>query len=197
MSRHERERAAGRKASASGRFVLRLDPALHSQLRGAAAQCGVSLNEYCSRKLAAPTSSCMADQGLAAAVSRASSLFGDRLIAVAAFGSWIRGEAAATSDIDLLVVLDARVALTRALYRRWDEGPVTALGRRVEPHFAHLPDPTVVVGGVWAEVALDGVVLFERELQLSTRLALVRRQILSGRLVRRIAHGQPYWAEVA
>jgi hypothetical protein len=138
------------------------------------------------------------DAGNAAdAVRRAASLFADDLVGIAAFGSWVRGEAAATSDVDLLVVIDSRVPLTRDMYRLWDEAPVTWGDRPVEVHFAHLPDPGTVTGGVWAEVAMDGIVLFERRLGLSRNLALVRRAILSGRLVRRLAHRQPYWTEVA
>jgi len=53
------------------------------------------------------------------------------------------------------------------------------------------------VAGIWAEVALDGLVLFEQGLRLSTRLVQVRREIAAGRIVRRVAHGQPYWTGVA
>ena len=45
---------ARRKTSASGRFVLRLTPELHAELQAAAKQSGVSLNEFCARKLSAP-----------------------------------------------------------------------------------------------------------------------------------------------
>ena len=51
--------------------------------------------------------------------------------------------------------------------------------------------------GLWAEVALDGLVLLEREWSLSEHLARVRRAIAAGRLVRRVVHGQPYWRETA
>jgi hypothetical protein len=51
--------------------------------------------------------------------------------------------------------------------------------------------------GLWAEAAIDGIVLFERGTQVSARLAQARRDIVAGRLVRRVVHGQPYWAEVA
>jgi hypothetical protein len=124
-------------------------------------------------------------------------MFEDRLLGVVLFGSYARGEAGTASDVDLLVVVDQRVPLTRSLYREWDAGPVTWDDRRVEPHFVHLPQPTAVTGGVWAEAALDGIVLFERRMAVSRRLADVRRHVLSGRLVRRMVHGQPYWAEVA
>ena len=181
---------------ASGRFVLRIEPGLHQALRAAARECGVSLNDYCARRLAAPANCCEAGDA-ARALQRAVVLLGDALVGVVAFGSWVRGEAGVTSDVDLLVVVDGRVALTREIYRRWDDAPVLWDGREVEPHFVHLPDAGAVTGGVWAEAAMDGVVLFERRLSVSRRLAAVRRHILSGRLVRRRVHGQPYWAEVA
>jgi hypothetical protein len=195
-ARRHRAKRIRERPRASGRFVLRIEPALHEALRTAARECGLSLNDYCSRKVAAPANGCDLDDA-AHAVRQATALFGDTLIGLIVFGSWVRGEAAATSDVDLLIVLDSRVALTRNLYRRWDGAPVAWDGRVVEPHFVHLPDPGAVTGGVWAEAAMDGVVLFERALRVSRRLALVRRHILSGRLVRRLVHGQPYWTEVA
>jgi hypothetical protein len=181
----------------SGRFLLRINPGLHAALREAAAAQGLSLNDYCARKLAAPAGSLAAGGDAGRAVERAAELFGASLVGVIAFGSWTRGEAADTSDIDVLVVLDCRVSLKRELYRTWDEAPLAWNGRPVEPHFVHLPGPEEGLTGIWAEVALDGIVLFERDLRLSTRLAQVRHEILSGRLVRRMAHGQPYWAEGA
>jgi len=194
--RDHRVRTDTRRTGASGRFVLRIDPGLHEALRKAARECDLSLNDYCARRLAAPAGGCHAGDA-ARAVARAASLFGDRLVGVAAFGSWVRGEAATTSDVDLLVILEDDVSLTRELYRRWDETPADWAGHPVEAHFVHLPAPDAVTGGVWAEAAIDGVVLFERRLAVSRRLAAVRRHILSGRLVRRVVHGQPYWAEVA
>jgi hypothetical protein len=99
--------------------------------------------------------------------------------------------------VDLLVVVDRSVALTRALDREWDEESVSWEGRRVEPHFVHLPEEGRVAAGLWAEVALDGIVLFECGLAVSKRLAAVRRDIVAGKIVRKTSHGQPYWAEVA
>lgn len=99
-----------------------MDPGLHGALRAAAGAEGVSLNEYCTRKLATP---------------------------------------GAIAD------------------------PVT------------LPPAGRRVLGVWAEAAIDGVVLFERSLEVSRRLAGVRREIADGRIRRRTVHGQPYWVEAA
>jgi hypothetical protein len=92
---------------------------------------------------------------------------------------------------------DRQLRLSRALYARWDERPVEWDGRPVEPHFVWLPDPAEPASGLWGEVAVDGVVLFERALLVSAALVRIRRQILAGRLVRRLVHGQPYWSEVA
>jgi hypothetical protein len=66
-------------------------------------------------------------------------------------------------------------------------------GHAVEPHFVTLADPGRVVAGVWAEAALDGIVLLDPDLRLSRRLIRVRHDIMTGRIVRRTAHGQPYW----
>jgi len=177
--------------------VLRIPPDLHAVLRRAAKGAGLSLNDYCARKLAAPLGNLTAFPGAVEVVERAALLFGEELIGIAAFGSWARGELAETSDIDVVVVVGQDVKLTRALYRRWDEAPVFWSRRTVEPHFTHLPAADEKAGGLWAEMAVDGVVLFETGLQLSERLVAVRHDIAAGRLVRRFVHGQPYWKEVA
>jgi predicted nucleotidyltransferase len=187
----------GAAGGASGKFLMRIPPGLHATLRRAAAESGLSLNDYCARKLAAPIGDLSSLEGGIHTVNRASNLFGEHLVGIAAFGSWARQQAAAGSDVDLLVVVEDSVALTRELYRTWDEEGSSWEGRRVEPHFVHLPEEGRVVAGLWAEVALDGIVLFERGLAVSKRLAAVRRDIVAGRIIRKTSHGQPYWAEVA
>ena len=181
----------------SGRFVLRLDPGLHGALRRAARARGVSLNAYCAARLAAPAGEPIAFEGAQVVVRRAAALLGESLIGVVAFGSWARGEMADASDVDVLVVVDADVAITRDLYRRWDEEQVRWKDRLVDPHFVRLAAPHDGASGLWAEVAIDGIVLFERDLRLSSALAAVRRSLVDGRLRRRVVHGQGYWTEVA
>jgi len=180
----------------SGRFVLRLPPPLHGALQAAARASGLSLNEYCVRRLATAGPAVAVDEHAAALVARAATLAGDALVAVVAYGSWARGEATPASDVDALVVVEPRVALTRSLYRAWDEQPVVWQGRPVDPHFVHPPGPKAA-GGLWGEVAVDGIVLFERDWRLSAHLSRVRRAIAEGKLVRRLVHGQPYWTEAA
>ncbi len=178
----------------SGRFLLRIDPALHAALRRAAREAGVSLNDYCGRSLAAPAGRAGGAGPAADVVRRAAEFFGEQLEGVLLYGSLARGEAEASSDADVLVVVERRVRLTRALYRRWDEAPVAWEERRIDPHFAHLPALSGPPSGLWAELALDGIVLFERGLALSRALVRIRHEILDGRLERRVVHGQPYWA---
>lgn len=178
----------------SGRFVLRLDPRLHGSLRRAAAAAGLSLNEYCVRSLAG-------SRGLVGpgwrAVERAAGVVDAGLVGVVVYGSWARGEAASRSDVDVLVVVDREVPVVRGLYARWDEEPLWWEGRRVEPHFVHLPAAGERPSGTWAEVAIDGIVLFDRELTVSRALVRLRRLIVEGGLVRRESHGQPYWMEAS
>lgn len=177
----------------SGRFLLRLEPGLHAALRGAAAASGLSLNEYCARKLAAPVGELAVFDAAAGAVQRAAAVTGDALVGVVAFGSWARSELHDASDVDLLVVVDAGLALSRALYTRWDEAPVVFNGRRAEPHFVTMPTGSVPAVGLWAEAAIDGIVLFARDHEVHARLSAVRRELVEGRVVRKTAHGQPYW----
>jgi hypothetical protein len=131
------------------------------------------------------------------AVSRAVGLVGESLVGVVAFGSWARQEMAEESDVDLLIIVDPRQEIDRGLYRSWDESPLFWNGHRLEPHFVHLPEAGSRLSGLWAEVSVDGVVLFDRDLSVSQRLVEFRREIASGRIHRRHSHGQPYWVGAA
>lgn len=179
--------------------MLRIDPTLHATLREAAARAALSLNEYCARRLAGGGPGASGPGWRA--VERASAVADERLVGVIVYGSWARGQAAAGSDVDVLVVVEECLPVTRELYRRWDEEPVSWAdspheeGRPVEPHFVHLPPAGEVPSGTWAEAALDGIVLFDRDLTVSRRLVELRTSVFEGDLVRREAHGQPYWVE--
>ena len=176
----------------SGRFVLRIDPGLHGTLREAARSSATSLNEYCARKLAAP--GVWLDEEATAIVERAASILGEALVGVVAFGSWVRGEHDSTSDFDVLLIAADNLSVSRRLYRRWDDAPgLSWQGLDVEPHFVHLLPEGEVPSGLWGEVATEGVILFERGFEVSTRLAEVRKRIADGDIVRRFAEGQPYW----
>jgi hypothetical protein len=181
---------------ASGRFVLRIEPELHAALRRRADAAGLSLNAFCARKLAAPDPTL--DGPLAEAVERCLALFDEALVGIVVYGSWPRGELATTSDVDILVVVDRSVPILRAIYREWDALPPIYWGSHsVEPHFVHLPDSDDETAGTWAEAAIDGLVIYDRGLAVSQRLAAFRRRIADGELERRWVHGQPYWVEAA
>ena len=181
----------------SGRFLLRLDPALHEALKAAAGDAGLSLNDYCARKLALPLDVASLAGGGYEVIRRAAQRYGASLTGVVVFGSWARGEAAAGSDVDVLIVLDRRLPLTRSLYATWDAAPGTWNGRPVEVHLVHLPEQVGAASGIWGEVALDGLVIYEQPHRVSECLAALRREIAAGRFVRKIVLGAPYWTRVA
>jgi hypothetical protein len=89
------------------------------------------------------------------------------------------------------------VPIDRRLYEQWDEAPMRWEDHLMEPHFVHLPLMEETLSGVWAEVAVEGIVMFERELIVSRQLVHIRQQIASGTIARRVVHGQHYWVEVA
>ncbi len=180
----------------SGRFLLRIESGLHASLRGAADAAGLSLNEYCARKLAAPGPP-PGEIGALVSVQAAAEIAGKALLGVVAFGSWARAEQGPDSDVDVLIVLADTQPITRELYRRWDAAPRSWNDHPVEPHFVHLPPATRPGAGVWAEAAIDGIVLFERRMQVSRRLAGVRTEIAHGRIQRRHVAGHAYWVEAA
>jgi hypothetical protein len=177
--------------SRSGRFVLRMEPDLHRSLRRAAQEAGVSLNEHCLQKLRAPIRE--PDAGFSGIVEQASAAVGSSLRGVVLFGSVAREDDTPASDIDVLIVVSEDVPITRSLYDAWDRAYARGSRVRVEPHFVQLPPADGPLSGFWAEIAIDGIILFERGLELSRYLARVRRRILDGELVRRWAHGHSYW----
>jgi predicted nucleotidyltransferase len=179
------------------RVLLRLPADLHRPLANAARDAGLSFNEFCVRRLRAPADA----QGLSVVrsqvVSRARTAFAERLVGVLVLGSWARGEAAATSDIDVLIVIDSKTALTRDLYRAWDADPLTFEGRVIDAHFAHASDAGAAPTAVWCEAAIDGIIWYDRDGAIAIRLGEIRRVIAEGRVVRAFAHGQPYWKGAA
>ena len=190
VSSHDRGPAASR-SRASGKFVLRLDPHLHGLLREDAHAAGVSLNDWCGRTLTAPGAGGL--DAASTAVLPLRTRLGSDLEGVIIYGSFARGELAAGSDVDLLVVLAAGVPITRVLYREWEGAVPSWNGREVDLHFVHLPAPADRVSGSWAEAAVCGIVLYDRDLAVSRRLIAIRERIAAGELTRKMAQGQPYW----
>lgn len=193
---------------ASGRFLLRIPPALHRALRRRARDAGKSLNRYCSEALravvedAAPGRSRAWQAASAAVVENV----GEELEGVVLFGSRAHGWDGPGSDVDVLLVLRDGAVLDRERYAAWDRTlarapEVRALGARVSPHFARLPTGRPGAadggGGLWLEAALHGVVLWQRSPAVSRWMAEARELMAAGVLRRRRAHGQPYWHQEA
>lgn len=118
------------------------------------------------------------------------------LDAVVLFGSQARGNARASSDTDLLLCLAPGVPLMRDLYSQWDEFAAAcggAIPRDLSPHFSRQPGSPEEAGSLWLEVALDGIVLWERTPAVSRFLSAVRDYVSAGGAVRRSTYGIPYW----
>lgn len=192
-------RAGAAAEPLSGRFVLRIPPEIHADLKAAAARAGVSLNSYCRSIL---TTAVRGDGNggmiTAALLAALTEEFDEALVGLVVFGSRIRNEHTATSDIDLLIAVSESVAVSRALYTRWDHAveAVHADAGVVSPHFAHLPSEHAAVGSLWLEVALHGVVVLDPTGVVARTLARVRDRIAAGEVQRRTAYGHPYWVHV-
>jgi predicted nucleotidyltransferase len=175
----------------SGRFLLRIPPPLHAALAASARAQGLSLNEHCVRSLA--RAEAVTGNALADTVARALEQLGPAVVAVAVFGSWARGEAGRSSDVDVLIVVAPEVEVTRSLYAPWDGVDLRIDGRRVEPHFVRMREPGDPISGLWAELALDGAIVYDPDLSLSGEPSRIRRAIVGGELVQRSAGERSWW----
>lgn len=178
----------------SGHFILRISSALHARLRIRAQTEGRSLNSLCESLLEASTSDPLAGVWQPV-VAELLSTFGDDLVAILLFGSRARGTAMDSSDTDLLLVFRPTVEITRQLYRKWENRPQSksqAADDRLSLHCVSLT-PAPEVGGFWLEIALDGVLLWERDSRTKVLLSELRKLIAEGHFVREKTHGHGYW----
>jgi predicted nucleotidyltransferase len=188
-------------------LILRIPSSLHQQLKQEARCADISLNKHCLALLSGRTTG-SAVRRSAISLSLASStssqtdilkdlsarvleILGSAVEGLVLFGSFARGQETASSDIDLLVVLNDSISLDRDVYSRWRFGKFC--GREVAPLFVQIPAEGEKIGGLWFEVALDGVVLFDSDLRLTRFLSRVRNLVASGQVRRMVTHGHPYW----
>lgn len=190
------------KAPSRKSFLFRAPEKLISQLAGEAQKQGLSLNQLCIRLLSQTGSatqdsvliesgSAVLDQLLGYIETVLKPLFAEQLVGVVMYGSVARGEARADSDIDILVVLKPEYPLDRDSYTGLSQFQV--MGHEVSPLLVQLPGRADHIRGVWLEVAVDGLVLYDPKLQLTQLFSRIRGEIASGRLQRRFTHGVPYW----
>jgi hypothetical protein len=90
----------------------------------------------------------------------------------------------------LLVVLREGISIKRGLYRQWEK---VEENTSVEPSIVALPSLVQPFSGLWAEVSLDGIILFDRSQKIRQYLFRVRQAIANGILRRERTHGQNYW----
>lgn len=188
-------------------LILRIPSALHRQLKHDARWAETSLNKHCLRLLSGGTTGSLergsgltpsftADISLRTDAlqdlsARVADMLGEEIDGLVLFGSLARGQESASSDVDLLIILNKSVALDRDVYSRWRFGKFS--GREIAPLFVQIPADGERIGGLWFEVALDGIVLFDRGLHVTRFLSRVRNLIASGRVRMKITHGHPYW----
>ena len=196
-ARRNVERPTTTTPPAAARFLLRLPADLHHRLVLQAAGEHVSLNEHCIQRLSGPDLAFLPRSDVASVLARARAVAKSHLLGVIVHGSWARGESRAGSDVDALVVVDHTLPLDRSLYRVWDAAPPTWDGRPVDAHFVHLPGDRAQASSLWCEAAIEGLVIADLVGRVSFALVGVRTAIAQGRLVRKTAHGQPYWTVAA
>jgi predicted nucleotidyltransferase len=188
-------------------LVLRIPASLHQQLKQESRANDLSLNKHCRNLLSTRTGDASTKPGptslvLASGHSRHTAFLqdlsaqmiatqGDQIEGLVLFGSFARGRPTANSDIDLLIVLNRNVTLDRDVYGHWK--PQKLDGREVAPLFVQIPDEGERIGGLWFEVALDGIPFYDKDLHLSRFLSHVRDLIAAGRVQRMLTHGHPYW----
>ena len=178
-------------ASKKEALFLRVTSELNSELKQKAAEASLSLNEYCVSALKENLSLTLEDDKFSQVLQNAKKLFKNHLQALVIFGSWARGEQTAESDLDILIVLDQAVKISRELYTTWEEA--VTLPPQYSIHFSQLPNDSL--SGFWCEIASDGIVIFDQQLKVSRSLVTLREKILSGRYLSRSSHGHRYWLE--
>lgn len=169
--------------------MLRVPPALHKKISKEASAEGQSLNSFLLNKIE------KTDGGAkyVGVVDQLKTQFQENLLAVLVFGSSVRGEAKATSDIDVLIVLDSSVTISRSIYSDWDNQILPKISDKYSPQFVHLPVQAEAAGSLWLEVALEGEFVFEKAPEVRRFVFLLKTLIAAGEFMRKLSHGHPYW----
>lgn len=119
--------------------------------------------------------------------------FKDALLGIVLFGSRARGDATAASDLDLLVVLDKSVELTRSLYTWWDSEILWDGKEELNPHFVQYPEDVFNASGLWFEVAFDGKILYQPDSVMDKLFHDLRGFVSDGTVRKYFSNGHPYW----
>lgn len=187
----------------SGKFIVRLDPALHAQLQNMSHERHLSINQLCVNQIKALTGASPAStSGVRFGIPEVElknllESSGCKVQGCVLFGSAARGELTSKSDLDLLLVLEPGESPSRDVYSLWEKKVEpflkTKLAREVSPQFVALPESFADAGGIWYETAIHGLILWEEANAISIFLGRLREWIAAGKAQRKLSHGQPYW----
>lgn len=171
-------------------FIVRIPAELHRRLKADARRANLSLNALCVKLLERGSETGGKEPGaFEAIVTFLQKRYRNQFLALVLFGSHARGEAQDTSDVDLMVVLHPSVSIQRSLYREIDR----MFDPQISLHFAHPPLSPEGAGSLWLECALDGRVIYDGNGKVTRLLSQIRDRIVSGKVVRKVTHGQGYW----
>ncbi|NBY20469.1 toxin-antitoxin system HicB family antitoxin [bacterium] len=190
--------------SLSGKFVVRLSPQVHQQLKSESLKRGLSLNELCQERLSLPNQSraqktSPLPQSVLTQILDTAKKLELPIEGILLFGSFARGEQDESSDIDLLVILSPEKKIERTLYQEWDlafSNYRFCGSHEITVHFVYLPEDLKKCGSIWLECALEGILIFElKDTKIQKKVLQIRNLIAQGRWRRKFAHGHPYWTE--
>ena len=190
----------------SGKFVLRLDPEIHAQLIEIKEEKNISLNELCKGYITSSLYSSTRNATHSTIWTRLAwycmRYFPD-FNGIVLFGSVARGEATENSDCDVAVILNRGANINRKLYKQWEvleEAwekeygiPLKFQNWELQPSIISLPELGTSTTSLWAELSIDGIVLSENKFSISRYLSFARREISSGKLIRKTSYGHGYW----
>src|SRR3989344_4069299 len=144
----------------SGKFVIRVPPALHHTLKKVAEREGTSLNQIClnylTLKSKAPFIPSKEDFNWTQKVIDNFKTQKIVIDGIVAFGSVVRGEEKEGSDYDILIIISSPTELSPQLYHYWDENIAQNVPQSISPHFVVIPSDIKKLGSLWLEVALEG-----------------------------------------
>lgn len=176
----------------SGKFVLRIPEELHRLLTKEARLKNISLNSICEDLIQKGLSvSSPEEQEILRHAQQVAGI--ENLLGVVIYGSWARKDVRDSSDFDVLIVVRNEKKINRRLYQDWDLLNLKMDNKDVEANFVYLPSLEKSPAGIWAEIAIDGIVIYEKEFAVSRYLSFVRQNIADHKIQRFFSHGQPFW----
>lgn len=178
--------------SQTSKVLLRLPRALHDAVKERAAAAKLSVNSLLERYIAQGVAEPIGKDLTAEVLQEAERTLGGNVVGLLLFGSQARGDTHDSSDTDLLLVVDSNIKIERASYRHWDK----VLPPDISLHITHLPTNASDAGSLWLECALDARILSDPSGRIASFLLRAKEYITSGRVVRRVTHGQGFWVPV-